>query len=87
MKCTLVSEIVIWLGSGKITSTKMENAENSFKIDVIRPVNLPFIHEEMTLLCISNKTTRRTGNKAIIGFFTDEHDLRDTILKVRRREI
>ena len=30
----------------------MENAENAFKIDVIRPVNLPFIQEEMTLLGI-----------------------------------
>ena len=45
----LVSEIVIWLWSRRITSPKMENAENSFKIDVIRPLNLPFIQEEMTL--------------------------------------
>ena len=42
-------EIIIWLGSRRITSPKMENAENSFKIDVIRPANLAFILEEMTL--------------------------------------
>ena len=48
-RAILVSEIVIWLKSRRITSPKMENAENSFKIDGIRPVNLPFIQEEMML--------------------------------------
>ena len=44
-----MSKIVIELGSRRINSPKMENAENSFKIDVIRPVNLPFFQEEMML--------------------------------------
>ena len=87
VKCILVSEIVIWLGSRRVTSPKMENAESSFKIDVIRPVNLPLIQEEMTLWWISDKITRRIGNIAKMGFLTKDHDLRDTIVKVRRREI
>ena len=33
-KCILVSEIVIWLGSRRVTSHKMENPKNSLKIDV-----------------------------------------------------
>ena len=41
--------VVIWFGSQRITSSKMENIENAFKIDVIIPVNLPFTQEEMTL--------------------------------------
>ena len=35
--------------SGTGNRAKMENAKTLFKIDVIRPVNLPFIQEEMTL--------------------------------------
>ena len=31
--------------------------------------------------------TRRIGNNAKTGFITDDHDLRETIAKVRRREI
>ena len=65
----------------------MENAENSFKIDVIRPVNLPFIQDEMTLSGISYEMARRTGNNAKMGFLTDDHDLRDTIVNVRRRDM
>ena len=65
----------------------MENVDNLFKIDVICPVNLPFIQEEMTLSSISDKTARRTGNDAKMGFLIDDHDLRDTIVKVWRREI
>ena len=41
----------------------------------------------MTLLWISDETARKTGNNAIIGFLTDDHHLRDTIVKVRRQEI
>ena len=78
---------MIWLGSRRITSPKMENANNSFKIDVTRPINLPFIQWEMTLWWISDETTRWTGKNAIIGFLADDHDLRDTIEKVGRREI
>ena len=87
IKCILVSEIMIWLGIRRITSPKVENAENSFKIDVIRPVKLPFIRVEMTLWWISDETARRTGNNAKLGFLTDDHHLRDTIIKVRRQEI
>ena len=65
----------------------MENAENSFKIDVIRPVNIPFIQKEMTLWWISDETARRIGNNAKIDFVTDDLDLRDTAWKVRRRDI
>ena len=61
----------------------MENAENSFKIDVIRPVNLLLIQEEMPLRWIRDETARRTGNIENMGFLTDDHDLRDTIMKVR----
>ena len=86
IKCILVSGIVIWLGSRRITSPKMENAKNSFKIDVIRPVNLPLIQTQMTLLWISDETARRTGNNAKMGFLTDDNDLRDTIVKVRCQE-
>ena len=50
----------------------MENAENSFKIDVIRPVNRPYIQEEMTLRWISDETATRTGNNAKIDFLTDD---------------
>ena len=57
----------------------MDNAENSFKIDVIRPVNLPFIQEEMTLCWISDKTARWTDSNAKIACRADNHDLRDTI--------
>ena len=39
----------------------MENVENSFKIDVVRTVNLPFIQEEMTLKKI-NSMSIRTDN-------------------------
>ena len=74
-------------GSRRITSLKMENAKNSFKIDVISHVNLPFIQEEMTLWSISDETIRRTCNNAKMGFLTDDHDLRDKIVKVGRREI
>ena len=72
----LVSEIVIWLGSRRITSPKMENAENSFQIDVIRHINLPFIQEEMTLRRISGKTARRTGNNSKMGYLADDRCLR-----------
>ena len=47
IKCIFVSEIVIWLGSSRINSPKMENVENSFKVQVIRPLNLPFKKEEI----------------------------------------
>ena len=33
----------------------MENAENSFKIDVIQPVIRPFIQEDMTLWWIRDE--------------------------------
>ena len=82
-----MSEIVVWPGSRRITSLKMENAENSFKINKIRPVNLPFIQEEITLRWISDVTAIRTGNNAKMGFLSVDHDLRDTIVKVRHREI
>ena len=65
----------------------MENAKKSFKIDVIRPVNLPFIQEEMTLWWISDETENKTDNIAKMGFLTDDYDLRDTLVKVRRRKI
>ena len=55
--------------------------ENSLKINVIRPVNLPFIQEEPKFWLISDETTRRTGNYAKMGFLTDDHDLKDTIVK------
>ena len=87
IKCILVSEIVIWIGSSRITSPEMENAENSFKIDVIRHANLPFIQEEMTLWWVSDETARKTGNNAKMGFLSDDHNLKDTIVYVRRREI
>ena len=87
IKCILVFEIVIWLGPRRTTSPKMDNAENSFKIDVIRHVNLPIIREEMTLLWISDETAGNTDNKAKFGFLTDENDLRDTIVDIRRWEI
>ena len=47
IKCILVSKIVIWLGSRRITSPKMENVDISFKIDVIRHVNLSFIQRKL----------------------------------------
>ena len=72
-------DLAWWRG---IISPKIKNAENSFKIYVIRPVNLPFIQEEMTLWWISDETARRTGNNAKFGF-----EVRDTLMKVRRREI
>ena len=87
INCILVSKIVIWLGSRRITSPEMENAENSFKIDVTRHVNHSLIQEEMTLWWISDKTTKRTGNIANMGFLTDDHDLRDTTMKERHRNI
>ena len=87
IKFISVSSIVIWLGARRLTSPKMENAENWFKIIVLRHVSLPFSQEEMTLWWISNETARRTGNNTKMGFLTHEHDLRDTIVKVRRREI
>ena len=71
----------------RITSPKIENAENSFKINVIRLLNLLFIQEEMTLWWICDETARKTGNNAKTGFLTDDHDLRDTIVKVKRQEI
>ena len=55
IKYILVSEIVIWLGSRRITSPNVENAENAFKIGVIRPENLPFNHEEMTDVLINKR--------------------------------
>ena len=63
-----------WLWSRRITSSKMENAENELKIVVKIHVNLP---------C----TGRRTGNNAKMGYLTDDRDLRGTVVKVRRREI
>ena len=45
----LVSGMIIWIGSGGTASPQITNVENSYKIDVIRPVKLPFIQEEMTL--------------------------------------
>ena len=65
----------------------MENTEISFKIDVIRAVNPPFIQDEMTLLWISDETTRRNGNIAKMDFLTDDHDLRDPTMIARRRKI
>ena len=41
----------------------------------------------MALRRISDETARKTGNNANMGFPTDDHDLRDTIVKARRREI
>ena len=78
-KNILVSDIVIWLASCRITSPKMENAKNSFKIDEIRPVNLPFIQEEMTLCWISDVMARMTGSNAKVGVRADDHYLIDTI--------
>ena len=85
----LVSEIVIWLWSRRITSSKMENVENSLIIDVIRPVNLPFNQEEMTLWGIRDETAGRTDNIEKMDFQIEDNDLRDTctILKVRILEI
>ena len=59
--CNLVFGIVIWLGlrTRRITSPKMENVETSFNIDVIRPVNLPFIEGEMSLWWLRDETARR----------------------------
>ena len=37
------------LWSRRITSLKMENVEKHLKSIQIRPVNLPFIQEEMTI--------------------------------------
>ena len=65
----------------------MWNAENLFKIDVIRPVNLPLIQDEMTLSWISDETARRTDNNAKMDFLTDDHDLRDTLVNIRRWEM
>ena len=48
----------------------MENVENSLKIGVISPVNLPFIQEEMTLW----SAMKRQYNNAKMGFPTDDHD-------------
>ena len=79
IKCILVSEIVIWLGSCRIPSPDMENVENCFKIDVIRPGKLPFIQEEMMVWWISVETAIRTDNNA--GFLSDDHDLTGTSLK------
>ena len=64
----------------------MENAKNALKTYVIRPVHLPFIQEEMTSWCISDEMARRSGNNTKIGFLTDDYDIKDTIVKVRRRE-
>ena len=76
IKCILVSEIVVWLGSRRINFPKMENAENLLKIDVIKPINLPFIQEKMTLWWISDETARRTGNNAKMGFLTEDSNRR-----------
>ena len=65
----------------------MENAENSLKIDVIIPVNRPFIEELMTLWWISDEPAKRSGNNAKLIFFSDDHDLKDKIVNDRRREI
>ena len=65
-----MSEIVIWLGSRKITEPEVENVKKSFNIDEIRPVNLPFIQEEMTLWRLRDKTASWTGNTTNIGFLT-----------------
>ena len=46
----------------------MENAKHSFKIDVIRAVNLPFIQEEMALCWMSDEMTSGTGNTANTDF-------------------
>ena len=35
----------------------------------------------------SDETASRTGKNAEMGFLNDDHDLRDIIVKVRRREI
>ena len=58
----------------------MENAENSFIIGVLRPVNLP-------LWWVSDEMARRIDDNTKMGLITDDHDLRDTIVKVRRHEI
>ena len=84
IKCILVSKMVIWLGSRRITSHEMENAEKSIKIDLIRPVNL---QEEMTLRQISDETERRIGSNAQMGFLPYDIDLRHTSMNVRCQEI
>ena len=53
----------------------MENVEISFIIEVIRPVNLPFIQEEIKLWKIIDQTASRTGNTAKICFLTKNHYL------------
>ena len=52
------------------------------EIPLIRPVDLPFIQEEMMLCWLSGEMARRIDNNTIVGFLTDGHDLRDTIVKV-----
>ena len=41
----------------------MENVDNSFQINVIRPVIFPFIQEEMTLRWMSGETTNISGTE------------------------
>ena len=81
--------MVIWLWSHRITSHRMENAKNSFKIDIIRHVNLPFIQEEMTLWWISDETltTGKDWQQCKDGLSYWWPRLIETIVKVRRRDI
>ena len=45
----------------------MENTENSFKIDVIRHVDPPYIQEEM-VVWFNDETASRTSNNAKKAF-------------------
>ena len=78
-----------WFGFGyvELHIPEMENAENSLKIDVIRPVNFSFIQDEMTLWWIIDETSRKNGNNTKRGSLIDDHGLRVTVVKVWRREI
>ena len=60
----------------------MENFENSFKMDVIRHVNLPFIQEEMTLWWVSDETARKTGNNANMAFLATTMTLKTQSCKL-----
>ena len=65
----------------------MKNAENIFQIDVISSVNFPFIQEEMTLWWIRDEMAIRIGNKAKLGFLTDDHDLETQSWKLDAKKL
>ena len=54
---------------------------------MIRPVNILFIQEEMMSWWLRRQLTSRTCNTAKVCFLTEDDYLRDTFLKVRRRQI